>query len=66
MYRQLAARLRARIADGEFPPGRRIPSLRDLEAEYQVAPMTVRKAVGLLVDEGLVITKPGRGTFVAG
>ena len=64
VYRQLANALRARIASGEFPPRSRIPSLRQLEDEYQVAPMTVRRAVDVLVEEGLVVTMPGRGTFV--
>ena len=66
VYQQLAALLRARIQSGEFPPRSRIPSLRQLEAEYDVAPMTVRRAIQVLVDEGLVVTYPGRGTFVAG
>ena len=60
---QLADDLRRRIAAGEFPS--RLPSLRQLEAEYDVAPMTVRRAIAVLVQEKLVITKPGRGTFVA-
>jgi len=62
---QLAALLRARIESGEFPPQSRFPSLRQLEAEYDVAPMTVRHAIRVLVDEGLLVTYPGRGTFVA-
>lgn len=66
VYKQLAAVLRAKIESGEFPPRSRIPSLRQLEAEYDVAPMTVRRAIAVLVDEGLVVTYPGRGTFVAG
>jgi len=66
VYKQLAALLRARIESGEFPPRSRIPSLRQLEDEYEVAPMTVRRAIEVLVEEGAVVTMPGRGTFVAG
>ena len=62
---QLADDLRRRIAAGEFPPRTRIPSLRQLEAEYEVAQMTVRRAVDILVHEGLLVSMPGRGTFVA-
>lgn len=65
MYKQLAALLRARIQSGELPPRARIPSLRELEAEHDVAPMTVRRAIQLLADEGWVVAYPGRGTFVA-
>lgn len=66
VYRQLAAILRAQIESGQLPPRARVPSLRQLEAEYDVAPMTARRAIQVLVNEGLVVTYPGRGTFVAG
>lgn len=62
---QLADDLRRRISSGEFPPRTRIPSLRQLEAEYDVAQMTVRRAIAVLVQEKLLISMPGRGTFVA-
>lgn len=65
VYKQLAAILRARITAGELPPRARVPSLRELEAEFDVAPMTVRRAIQVLADEGWVVTYPGRGTFVA-
>jgi GntR family transcriptional regulator len=61
-YVQLAAILRARIASGEITA--RLPSERDLHQEFGVAPMTARKAVRLLADEGLVVTVTGRGTYV--
>jgi len=61
---QLAAILRARIEDGTYQPGRRIPPMTELEAESGLSPMTVRRAIKLLIDEGLVKTVPGRGTFV--
>lgn len=63
-YRQIADRLREQIADGSIPPGRRIPSLVQLEQEYGVARDTLRKAVQVLKDEGLVETVTGMGVFV--
>ncbi|MQY13742.1 Mannosyl-D-glycerate transport/metabolism system repressor MngR [Streptomyces sp. RB5] len=63
-YRQIAAILRDRIATGEIPPGRRIPSLVELEAEFAVARDTLRKAVQVLKDEGLVETVTGMGIYV--
>ncbi|WP_030342266.1 GntR family transcriptional regulator [Streptomyces californicus] len=62
-YRQIADQLRARIADGTIPVGRRIPSLVELEQEFGVARDTLRKAVKVLKDEGLVETVTGMGVF---
>lgn len=55
----------ARIRAGEFPPGSRLPSGRELRAEYAVSQMTVRIAVERLRAAGWVITAPGAGVFVA-
>lgn len=66
LYLQLAALLREQIRSGELPPRARVPSLTELSAEHGLADMTVRKALRLLVDEGLIETRPGRGTFVKG
>jgi DNA-binding GntR family transcriptional regulator len=61
VYVQLAGILRERIASGAITG--RLPSERELQ-EFGTAPMTSRKALRLLADEGLVTTVPGRGTFV--
>jgi GntR family transcriptional regulator len=61
-YVQLAGILRERIRSGAITA--RLPSERDLHGEFGVAPMTARKAVRLLVDEGLVVVVTGRGTYV--
>jgi DNA-binding GntR family transcriptional regulator len=64
-YQQLADILRQRIADGTYAPGQKIPPLLDLQAEFSLSSMTVRRAVGVLAGEGLLVRVPGRGTFVA-
>lgn len=66
LYLQLAAHLREQIRSGELPPRSRVPSLTSLAAEHKLADMTVRRALRLLIDEGLIETRPGRGTFVKG
>ena len=66
LYLQLAELLREQIRSGKLPPRSRVPSLVDLAAKYELAEMTVRKALRLLIDEGLIETKPGRGTYVKG
>lgn len=62
-YQQVAATIRERIRTGKLGP--RLPSYMNLAHELEVSPMTVQRAIGVLRDEGLVVTYPGRGTFVA-
>jgi DNA-binding GntR family transcriptional regulator len=65
-YRQIAAWLRGRIEAGEFRPGQDpLPSEKDLVGLFGVARDTARRAVQVLRDEGLVVTVPQRGTYVA-
>ena len=64
VYVQLAAILRGRIASGEYPAGRALPSETTLMQEYWLARETVRKAVRVLRDEGLVQIVQGRGAYV--
>jgi DNA-binding GntR family transcriptional regulator len=61
-YRQLAAILRARIGAGEITG--RLPGEKTLMQESGLALTTVRKAVRVLRDEGLIETVPGWGSYV--
>ncbi|WP_217169633.1 GntR family transcriptional regulator [Streptomyces sp. AC512_CC834] len=63
-YRQLAEILKARIARGDWADGRPIPSENGLVQEYGIARSTVRRAIAVLVEEGVVWTVQGRGTYV--
>jgi DNA-binding GntR family transcriptional regulator len=63
-YRQIAAILRRRIVAGEYPPDTRIPTESELVEAFEVARTTVRRAVEVLRDDGLVYTVPQRGTYV--
>jgi DNA-binding GntR family transcriptional regulator len=62
-HRQIAAWLRKRIDTGEFPPGKRLPSENDIQQLTGVAATTVRRAIALLREQGIVYTVPGRGTY---
>jgi DNA-binding GntR family transcriptional regulator len=64
VWRQLANLLRERITTGQYPPGRAIPSEKQLEQEYGISRNTIRKATALLRDEGLIVTVAGRGSYV--
>lgn len=63
-YGALAAAMRARIVAGEWPPGSAIPAEQMLAAEHGVALGTMRRALDLLAEQGLVERIHGRGTFV--
>jgi DNA-binding GntR family transcriptional regulator len=63
-YRQIAAWLKGRIESGEFRPGQRLPTERELQETLGVAATTTRRAYRLLAAENLVVTTPGRGTHI--
>lgn len=63
-YHQLARILRRQIASGALRACDRLPSEGQLCERYQVSPMTVRRAINILLEQGLVSTAQGRGTFV--
>src|SRR5438046_5537918 len=65
-HRQIAAQLRARIHRGEWGPGERLPSIPAIATAYGVAKQTVQRTIDQLRIEGLLITRPGSGTFVRG
>lgn len=64
-YTQVADDLRAKIDHGDLTPGQRIPSGRDLSKTYGVALLTAQRAVEMLKGEGLLVSHPPRGVFVA-
>lgn len=63
-FRQLAAVLRMRLKAGEISPGERIPSEAQIHAATGLARTTIRRAVAVLVAEGLVEVVPQRGVYV--
>jgi DNA-binding GntR family transcriptional regulator len=63
-YVQLANIVRRQIAEGAFRPGDQLPSEAQLCRAYGISPMTVRRSINLLADQGVVSTAQGRGTFV--
>lgn len=63
-YVQVASALRRRIQEGYWAIGDKIATLEELENEFGVARVTVRQAIELLQDEGLLKSHQGKGTFV--
>lgn len=64
LYAQVAGMLRERIRSGVWPDGEPIPSLQELAIEFNVARVTVRQAMHILIHEGLVSSQRGRRSFV--
>lgn len=64
LYAQLASLLRSRILSGEWASGETIPSLQELTELYGLGRVTVRQALQILAEEGLISSQRGRRTFV--
>jgi len=65
MYLQIMEQIRARIAAGDWAPGRELPSIRALAAALHVSVITIKRAYLDLETEGVIVTRHGKGSFVA-
>jgi len=63
-YRDIAADLRQQISDGRYRPGDKLPMLSELQRLHRASYQTVRSAITLLEQEGLVVAVRRRGTIV--
>lgn len=64
-YHRIADELRVRLEAGEYGASRLLPSESDLSKEFDASRVTVRRALEVLRDEGLVDSRQGFGWFVA-
>ncbi|HEV7415885.1 MAG TPA: GntR family transcriptional regulator [Tianweitania sediminis] len=64
VYGRLANEFTAKILSGEWPVGTKLPTVAELSRMYQVAPVTIRGALALLNEQGMLHSRQGRGTFV--
>ncbi|MEU5477484.1 GntR family transcriptional regulator [Streptomyces mirabilis] len=60
---QIAAYLRDGILNGDFPPGEKLPSSRELHGMFGAAAQTIRNAITILEKEGLAYTRRGAGVY---
>ena len=65
MYLQIMEQIRHRVAVGDWLPGHEIPSIRALAVDIKVSVITVKRAYLELEHQGVIVTRQGRGTFVA-
>lgn len=64
IYAQLIEQIKIGVVTGEFPPGERLPSVRDLATEAGVNPNTMQRALAQLESEGLLYSQRTAGRFV--
>ncbi|HET7928263.1 MAG TPA: GntR family transcriptional regulator [Actinomycetota bacterium] len=64
LWEQLFTAIAERIRRGSLAPGRRLPTVRALAGDLELAPNTVAKAYRALEDQGLIVGQGRRGTFV--
>lgn len=65
MYLQLMEQIRHLVAVGTWRAGDEIPSIRNLAADLRISVITIKRAYLELEAEGVIVTRQGRGTFVA-
>jgi molybdate-binding protein/DNA-binding transcriptional regulator YhcF (GntR family) len=66
LYHKIADAIRKEIITGQYKPGDRLPSVRKLCEVWRCTPGTIQRAYNELAREGLLISRAGRGTQVAG
>ncbi|HJE58363.1 MAG TPA: GntR family transcriptional regulator [Nocardiopsis listeri] len=63
-YRQIARTLRREIQEGSLPQGGQLPSEKQMEERFEASRNTIRLALGMLRNQGLIVSRPGRGHYV--
>lgn len=65
IYQRIISRVEKQIESGQLKPGDKLPSISELRAEYECSAPIVNKAIRVLEIRGLIVGRPGRGTYVA-
>ena len=65
MYLQIMEQIRHRVAMGDWPAGQELPSIRAMAAALNISVITVKRAYLELEHEGLIVTRQGKGSFIA-
>ena len=63
-YKEIAIALKQKIVEGDYKEGELLPDQETLAKTYDTSRVTIRKAIQLLIDEGLLYTRRGSGTYV--
>ena len=66
IYEQIVEQVKSRIADGTYPSGTALPSIRALAKQLNISVITTKRAYAELEQLGLIETMAGKGSFVCG
>lgn len=66
LYLQIVGHIKSQIEDGTLRPGDSVGSHHGLAQEHKVSLITIRKALSVLVNEGILYSRVGKGTYVSG
>ena len=64
LHINISEQIHQQIIDGDYLPGDKLPSERELIKQWQASRITIRRAIANLVQQGLVTTHQGKGAFV--
>lgn len=65
MYEQIVEQITSKVLLGDWPADMPLPSIRELAAQTQVSVITIKRAYAELELAGVIVTQPGRGSFVS-
>jgi GntR family transcriptional regulator len=65
MYEQIMDQIATKVMAGDWPPGQALPSIRELASSSGVSVITVKRAYLELERAGVIVTRQGKGSFVA-
>lgn len=65
IYEQLVEQLRRQLCLGVVKAGQAMPSVRQLATELGINPNTIQKAYRRMEAEGMIVTVPGKGSFIS-
>lgn len=65
IYRQICEQVKYAIASGELAPGDRLPTIRQVAAKTRVNRNTIARSYSELERSGVIVSRPGQGSFVA-
>ncbi|MEU6022901.1 winged helix-turn-helix domain-containing protein [Micromonospora sp. NPDC047134] len=65
LYEQIIADVMAAVRAGTLKPGQKLPSIAELREQYESSAWPVRYALRILEERGWIVTRQGKGSFVA-